>query len=419
MSRSSQWPGGDYIPLWTIIADDDGNYAAYGKALDGETKRLRQDDGIHFTPAGYDIIAVKIRTEIDGLLAKSSPTGSTEEASPPPAAAPSAPMPAAAPAENGDRPGQPGSRSRRQLGAFVRADTQPARNGPGSLRGPDRPDRLRAIERRRGYRPRRPGPASFRQYPARILPCAARGAERPASGSTRWVIRRAGFCLYWRRWRRSRPGKAAAPIDIIQIGDSHTANGAFAGRMRELFQQRFGAAGRGMLQPGLPFDYYHPLLATVSENARWTLSSSFPPDRRRTLGPGRHTRTWQPARRRMVLTSTEDQGFSHAAIEVLRRPGAGSVDVRLDDGPVRTIATDGPEQAADWIDLPAAPGQPRAERLAPWRTGRSTCCPGIRSGPGPACSTRISARSAPRSTSWGVGTNRSSRPNSPIATRGG
>ena len=70
-------------------------------------------------------------------------------------------------------------------------------------------------------------------------------------------------------------GKASAPIDIIQIGDSHTANGNFAERMRELFQQRFGAVGRGMLPPGLPFDYYKPQLVTVGENARWVLSNSF------------------------------------------------------------------------------------------------------------------------------------------------
>ena len=151
-------------------------------------------------------------------------------------------------------------------------------------------------------------------------------------------------------------GKTTHPIDILQIGDSHTANGAFAGRMRELFQERFGAAGRGMLQPGLPFDYYHPLLTTVSENARWTLSNSF---RASAEGPfglaGTREHGSRPSER-MLLTSTEEAGFSHAAIEVLRRPGAGAVDIQIDNGPVHTVPTDGPEQRADWIDLPAAPG---------------------------------------------------------------
>jgi hypothetical protein len=33
---------------------------AYGKDRDGVTGRLRADDGIHFTAAGYELIAQKI-----------------------------------------------------------------------------------------------------------------------------------------------------------------------------------------------------------------------------------------------------------------------------------------------------------------------------------------------------------------------
>ena len=89
--------GGDYLPLWTVIADESGNYAAYGKGLDGETKRLRQDDGIHFTPAGYDIIAVKVKAQIDTLLANPAEAVGQDTATHTPAAepAPAAPTPAA------------------------------------------------------------------------------------------------------------------------------------------------------------------------------------------------------------------------------------------------------------------------------------------------------------------------------------
>lgn len=86
--------GADYLPLWTVIADDAGNYAAYGKALDGETKRLRLDDGIHFTPAGYDIVAVKVREQIDALLAKTADAQQPADAAPAPAdPAPAEPKP--------------------------------------------------------------------------------------------------------------------------------------------------------------------------------------------------------------------------------------------------------------------------------------------------------------------------------------
>ncbi len=54
--------GGDetFLDIWTVVADPDGHYAPYGRALDGATARLRLDDGIHFTPSGYDIVASRV-----------------------------------------------------------------------------------------------------------------------------------------------------------------------------------------------------------------------------------------------------------------------------------------------------------------------------------------------------------------------
>jgi uncharacterized protein len=52
--------GARFVPLWTAIADEQGRYAAYGKDRAGTTQRLRGDDGIHFTAAGYELIAEKL-----------------------------------------------------------------------------------------------------------------------------------------------------------------------------------------------------------------------------------------------------------------------------------------------------------------------------------------------------------------------
>ncbi|MFI4948806.1 MAG: hypothetical protein ACHQC9_08405, partial [Alphaproteobacteria bacterium] len=52
--------GAQFVPLWTVIADQQGGYAAYGKDRDGMTERLRADDGIHMTAAGYELVAEKI-----------------------------------------------------------------------------------------------------------------------------------------------------------------------------------------------------------------------------------------------------------------------------------------------------------------------------------------------------------------------
>lgn len=52
--------GGEFLPLWTVIADNQGQFIAYGPDRSGVTERLRNDDGIHFTPAGYELIAERV-----------------------------------------------------------------------------------------------------------------------------------------------------------------------------------------------------------------------------------------------------------------------------------------------------------------------------------------------------------------------
>jgi hypothetical protein len=56
--------GGDWMSSWEMFLGPDGGYAAYGPGPDGSTTRLRADDGIHLTPAGYDIIARAVRPRI-------------------------------------------------------------------------------------------------------------------------------------------------------------------------------------------------------------------------------------------------------------------------------------------------------------------------------------------------------------------
>jgi hypothetical protein len=56
-AAQSMVAGTDWFPSWPLFTDADGNYAPYGKALDGETTRLRADDGVHLTGPGYDVLA--------------------------------------------------------------------------------------------------------------------------------------------------------------------------------------------------------------------------------------------------------------------------------------------------------------------------------------------------------------------------
>jgi hypothetical protein len=57
-----------YVDIWTAVADSDAHFTAYGRTLDGSTARLRLDDGIHFTPSGYDIIATRVMAVYNDLM---------------------------------------------------------------------------------------------------------------------------------------------------------------------------------------------------------------------------------------------------------------------------------------------------------------------------------------------------------------
>jgi uncharacterized protein len=66
--------GGEFVPLWGVVADDAGHYTAFGKDREGTTERLRGDDGIHFTLAGYEVIAEKLLGVMTASAGSPSPT---------------------------------------------------------------------------------------------------------------------------------------------------------------------------------------------------------------------------------------------------------------------------------------------------------------------------------------------------------
>ena len=61
--------GGSFLPLWSVIANPQGGFVAYGPDRNGVTERLRNDDGIHFTAAGYELIAEKVISALPSLQA--------------------------------------------------------------------------------------------------------------------------------------------------------------------------------------------------------------------------------------------------------------------------------------------------------------------------------------------------------------
>ena len=90
--------GMTYIDIWDGFVDDGGNYNNYGPDFEGQTRRLRAGDGMHFTRAGARKLAHYVEREIRRLmLARAAPVATPlpepepEAKAPPAAVAPGLP----------------------------------------------------------------------------------------------------------------------------------------------------------------------------------------------------------------------------------------------------------------------------------------------------------------------------------------
>jgi lysophospholipase L1-like esterase len=146
-------------------------------------------------------------------------------------------------------------------------------------------------------------------------------------------------------------GKTAErPVRILQIGDSHTANDSFSGRMRDRLQGRFGNAGRGWLPAGIPFKYYRPHSVNVGETG-WQHVK--PADHAPVaLGLDASAAESQPPNASMTIESTDADGFDRFGVEFLTVPNGSAFTVAVDGGAPVRVSTAAANSAIKTFDLP-------------------------------------------------------------------
>lgn len=134
-----------------------------------------------------------------------------------------------------------------------------------------------------------------------------------------------------------------SPVNVLQFGDSHTANDSFSGRLRELFQSRFGDAGRGFLPPGIPHDWYRPGGVTVTAEGWLRLPGPG-------LAPFRQQAYGQAT---MAIRADAPGGCARVAVDALPQSGGGTIDLRFDTGAMFAVPTGSGGPA--WAEV-SAPG---------------------------------------------------------------
>jgi lysophospholipase L1-like esterase len=141
------------------------------------------------------------------------------------------------------------------------------------------------------------------------------------------------------------------PTRVLQLGDSHTANDSLSGRLRDRFHARFGDAGRGWLPAGIPFKYYRPHQASVSETG-WRHFK--PSDHQPGLAFGLDASDAQsePPEASMAIESTDSAGFDRVAVEYLTQPQGSAFTVQVDGGAPIRVSTAAAQPAITRFELP-------------------------------------------------------------------
>lgn len=157
-------------------------------------------------------------------------------------------------------------------------------------------------------------------------------------------------------------GQRSDPVVVLQIGDSHTAGDRFSGRLRSQLQARFGDAGRGYLQPGVPYAYYNPAGVLVEQSDGWVATGSLSRNAPGPFGLSGYRQTTRDAGEVMTLTSDSFAGFDQAWLQVAAQPGGGRLLMSADGRPVGEVATDASTPETRLVRL-AIPADTRSLRL--------------------------------------------------------
>ncbi len=123
-------------------------------------------------------------------------------------------------------------------------------------------------------------------------------------------------------------GTRHKPVTVLHLGDSHIASDRLTGDLREMFQKRFGDAGRGLMMPGYPFPYYRARGVRFAKSGKWSSANSF----KRAGGLYGLTGvrlTTRDKNARLSLASLTGP-FEWAEVALLAGPGQGTAVVAVD-----------------------------------------------------------------------------------------
>jgi lysophospholipase L1-like esterase len=110
-----------------------------------------------------------------------------------------------------------------------------------------------------------------------VLAAALSAVAAPALAQPPAIAGASALTPLFQALQASERGARDGPVEIVQIGDSLTANDYLSTGLRQRLQGRFGAGGRGMAPVGAPYRGYHPDQVEADQSDGWRVEASFGP----------------------------------------------------------------------------------------------------------------------------------------------
>ena len=188
---------------------------------------------------------------------------------------------------------------------------------------------------------------------AAVLACASGAGAQEAPGCTQRLCNAPAISGFLARLASPTPQR----LHIVQIGDSLTIGDMIPNGWRLPLQQTHGAAGRGVVPPGVPFVGYHTSGVTVATSAGWRVNAIFGLNYRADApanGISGFTQTAAKAGAWMVYTADNDANrFDTATICAATGPGAGAYKVSFEGQSAGEISLDAPRPGLRCDDFAA------------------------------------------------------------------
>jgi lysophospholipase L1-like esterase len=150
-------------------------------------------------------------------------------------------------------------------------------------------------------------------------------------------------------------------VSILQIGDSHTSADFFTGSLRKALQARYGDGGPGYVTAGHPHIGVRSATMNITNSSGWSYKALQKTDHTAEFWLSGFNAVASAEGETMTFAADRAITFDMIEIGVVRQPGGGAIDIRLDGKVESRFDLDAPQ--VDPVVIRLLPNRAATERV--------------------------------------------------------